>query len=145
VDDLDKSASFDVGEAPRRSTSSLGIPMPFRCVLSVSVLLGIVACVPGYHMVSKDITGLVVDAITGVPIANAHIYLKDVPKAMTRSVSNGSFHIASVREWTAPPLGSDVRPSYRLVVEAQGYHSEYRRYDVGDDRPYVVKLVPAAN
>jgi hypothetical protein len=31
------------------------------------------------------------------------------------------------------------------VIEAQGYHSESRRYDVGDDRPYVVSLVSAAN
>jgi hypothetical protein len=119
--------------------------MAFRCVLSASVLFGIVACVPGYHIVSKDITGRVVDASTGMPIANARVYLMDVPEAMTRSVSNGSFHVASVRKWSAPPLGSDVRPAYRLVIEAQGYHSEYRRYDVGDDRPYVIELVPAAN
>jgi hypothetical protein len=129
----------------RRSISSAGPPMPFRCAILMSILFGIVACVPGYHLVSKDITGRVVDASTNTPIANARVYLMDVPEATTHSVSNGSFHLASVRKWSAPPLGSDVRPTYRLVIEAQGYHSESRRYDVGDDRPYVVSLVPAAN
>jgi hypothetical protein len=124
---------------------SLGSPMPFRCVLSVSVLFGIVACVPGYRVESKDITGQIVDASTGIPIANARVYLMDVPEAVTRSVSNGSFHIASVRKWSAPLLGSDLRPTHRLVIVAQGYHSEHRIYDVGYDLPYVVKLVPSAN
>jgi hypothetical protein len=52
VDDWDKVPSFDAGEAPRRSTSSLGPPM--RCFLVTAVLFASVCCYAEGHVSTKE-------------------------------------------------------------------------------------------
>ncbi len=37
-------------------------------------------------------------------------------------------------------IGTDSRPGYRIVAEASGYLVAHLNWDIGDDRPQVLKL-----
>src|SRR5437762_2591983 len=85
-----------------------------------------VACVPLPLELTPEVSGKVVDARTGQPIAGARAYLADFPTDGAESALNGQFRIKPIQRWQVVPIGGDLRSGYVLVVEAAGYRVERR-------------------
>jgi len=101
------------------------------------------ACVPLSLELTSEISGKVVDARTGQPVAGARTYLEAFPTEGTESAL-GQFHIKPIKRWQLVPIGGDLRSGYILVVEASGYSVARRNWEVGSGQVSEIKLVPIA-
>ena len=85
-------------------------------------------------------TGVILDGATNHPIAGARVRIEEFPANAVVTASDGSFRIRSIRKWELVMIGTDSRPGYRIVAEASGYLVAHLNWDIGDDRPQVLKL-----
>lgn len=70
-------------------------------------------CMPWHSEVTPSVSGTVLDASSGKPIAGAFVHIEDFPEK-TAFTKEGRFVIAEIREWvvlTPPEFGGDRRPA----------------------------------
>lgn len=93
--------------------------------------------------VTPSVSGTVIDALSGKPIAGASVHIEEFPEKTAITKQDGQFFIAAIREWevlSPPEFGGDRRPAYRLIATAQNFEDGSRIWYIGDDRPQMIKL-----
>jgi hypothetical protein len=89
---------------------------------------------------TSAVSGKVIDAQNGRPVAGARIYFSEFPKDAVISSEDGKFLIRPIRKWQIAVIGTDLRPNYTLMTEAKSYRPASLNWYVGDDREQVIKL-----
>jgi len=110
-----------------------------------AAILGVLAgCVIYPGPVSETLSGRVVDAESGGPIAGAHLYFADSPKDEAVSSADGQFALAEMRKWHTVVMGADLNGGRMLIVEAPGYPRQTHAVNFSDAKNVVIRLRKAA-
>jgi hypothetical protein len=89
--------------------------------LALSVMCLLAGCVIHPGPISETLSGQVVDAGTGEPIAGAHLNFIDSPKEGVTSSADGQFTLSGTRRWQTVVMGADLNSARTLVAEAPSY------------------------
>jgi hypothetical protein len=111
---------------------------------AAAVLCALAGCVIYPGPVSASLSGRVVDAETGGPIAGAHLYFGEIAKDEVVSSADGQFSLAEMRKWHTVVMGEDVNGGRMLTVEAPGYPRQTQAVNFSDAKDVVIRLRKAA-
>jgi hypothetical protein len=130
VDDLDKSASLVVGEAPPRSTSSLG------AMLRAGRRAFLAAAIAGYFSL---LSGCHTSALT--PASQFRDDWKGLFLAVTKGFGARTYYVGSDETWSYFQTrfeNSIITPTYRKVMTSQ--MRLRRTFPFRQSEPYLVEL-----
>jgi len=100
-------------------------------------------CIPWHMRVTPSVSGVVIDAFSGNPVAGASVHIEEFPEKTTITKQDGQFFIAAIREWevlSPSEFSGDRRPAYRLIATAKDFEDGSRIWYIGDDRPQMIEL-----
>jgi len=113
-----------------------------RTLLLAACLLS-AGCVPAYMRMSPSVSGVVVNAKDGTPVADAKVYLNQFPSRGTQSGADGHYTIPAIRRWTLWTPGElmhERKPGYLIVADAPGYFQGQKTWDLDDTSPQTIKM-----
>jgi hypothetical protein len=137
---MDKVPSLGAAKTERRSTSpldvmeqhvpSLGV-VASRLALTVVGGLCLVGCFPYHYTLRPGVTGVVLDARTGSPVANATVAVRSrdfhgqIGEVTLATGADGKFHLAPEQRWGIYVVPMDVfGPWVDAAITAPSYETK---------------------